>query len=124
MGYTWRNDNSSFWPGHLDYFIASDSVVQPGRHFILYTPEMSPANLAAYGLASPDSLVSDHLLFCCDLRPAALAGDVNGDGVIDVSDLVEVVLNWGPCPGGCAADVNGDGVVNVADLVIVVLNWE
>ena len=48
--------------------------------------------------------------------------NVNGDSVVDVQDLVEVLLAWGPCPA-CAADVNGDDVVDVQDLVAVVLAW-
>jgi hypothetical protein len=54
----------------------------------------------------------------CEGNPA----DVNGDGVVDVDDMVALILAWGPCPG-CPADVNGDGVVDVDDLVEVILNW-
>ncbi|MHC5028121.1 MAG: dockerin type I domain-containing protein [Planctomycetota bacterium] len=56
------------------------------------------------------------------LGPPPLDGDVTGDGVVDVSDLVEVIVNWGPCCG-CAADVNADGTVDVTDLVEVIVNW-
>jgi hypothetical protein len=35
---------------------------------------------------------------------------------------VEVLLNWGPNPGS-AADLNGDGEVNVGDLVDVITAW-
>jgi T5SS/PEP-CTERM-associated repeat protein len=52
-----------------------------------------------------------------------LEGDVNGDGVVDVQDLIEVITGWGPCKGDCAADLNGDGIVDVQDLVTVILNW-
>jgi hypothetical protein len=54
-------------------------------------------------------------------------GDANGDGAVNVADLVAVVLAWGPCPKpcppSCAADVTADCSVEVADLVAVVLNW-
>jgi hypothetical protein len=63
-----------------------------------------------------------------DLSPGGFGGnpaDANGDGVVNVSDMVLVVLSWGACPGlPCAADVTGDGVVDVADLVAVVLAWQ
>jgi subtilisin family serine protease len=58
-------------------------------------------------------------LFC---EEPACPADVTGDGSVNVQDLVEVVLNPGPC-AGCPADVNGDGVVDVQDLVLVVLGW-
>jgi hypothetical protein len=67
--YTWRNDFGSFAPGRLDFFIYSDAVVAAARHFILYTPEMSPAELAAYGLQAQDgTTVSDHLPHTADFR--------------------------------------------------------
>jgi hypothetical protein len=54
-------------------------------------------------------------------KPTCTA-DVTGDGIVDVSDLVDVVLSWGPCPG-CDADITGDEVVDVSDLVGVILAW-
>jgi len=51
-----------------------------------------------------------------------LTGDVNGDGVVDVSDILIVIGEWGVC-SGCSSDVNNDGVVNVNDLLIVIANW-
>ena len=49
--------------------------------------------------------------------------DTNQDGVVDVTDLVAVILNWGPCPPPCAADIDGNGVVDVTDLIQVILGW-
>ena len=47
-----------------------------------------------------------------------LASDVNGDGVVNIQDLVLVSSNLGQT-GENASDVNGDGVVNIQDLVRV-----
>ena len=44
--------------------------------------------------------------------------DVNGDGAINVLDLVLISINFGKT-GQNPADVNGDGVVNIVDLVKV-----
>ena len=44
--------------------------------------------------------------------------DVNGDGVVDISDLTYVAANLGN-RGVNPADVNGDGVVNIVDLALV-----
>ncbi len=49
-------------------------------------------------------------------------GDLNGDGVVDVSDLLQLLGNWGSCPG-CDADFNDDGVVDVSDLLLLLGNW-
>ncbi len=50
--------------------------------------------------------------------PAGLKGDVNGDGTVNIADLVLVAGALGTT-GQNAADVNGDGQVNIADLVLV-----
>ena len=43
--------------------------------------------------------------------------DVNGDGVVNILDLILVAEGFGADKKGI--DVNGDGVVNVFDLVFV-----
>ncbi len=49
--------------------------------------------------------------------------DINGDGVTNVLDLIDLLLCFGqPAAGGCEAeDVNGDGTVNVLDLIELLL---
>ena len=47
-----------------------------------------------------------------------LTGDVNGDGMVNIQDLVLVASGIGKS-GQNAADVNGDGLVNIVDLVLV-----
>ena len=49
------------------------------------------------------------------------SGDVNGDWIIDVPDLLLVLGAWGN-PGG-TEDVNGDGVVDVLDLLEIHSAW-
>ena len=49
--------------------------------------------------------------------------DVNGDGFVDVTDLLEIVGTWGPCGIPCNGDINGDGTVGVNDLLEVVGTW-
>ena len=44
--------------------------------------------------------------------------DVNGDGVVNIQDLVLVASNFGEI-GQNRADVNDDGIVNISDLVLV-----
>ena len=51
-------------------------------------------------------------------EPTSLKGDVNGDGTVNIADLVLVASNLGKT-GQNAADMNGDGQVNITDLVLV-----
>ena len=52
------------------------------------------------------------------IEPSKLKEDVNGDGVVDVQDLVSVAQQYGQT-GTTTADVNGDGVVNIDDLLLI-----
>ncbi len=49
-----------------------------------------------------------------------IVGDVNGDGVVNIQDLVIVANAFGQAE----PDLNGDGVVNIQDLVIVANAFE
>ncbi len=59
--YTWRNDNSSFPPGRLDFQIYSNSVINVEKDFVIQTEVMSSSRLAQYGLQQFDTRdASDH----------------------------------------------------------------
>ena len=51
-----------------------------------------------------------------------LLGDIDGNGIVEVGDLLILLANWGPC-AGCQTDLNGDGSVDILDLLIVLGNW-
>ena len=53
-----------------------------------------------------------------ETTPKVLEADINGDGVVNIQDLVLVASKLGQT-GQNAGDVNGDGVVNIQDLVKV-----
>jgi hypothetical protein len=48
-------------------------------------------------------------------------GDLNGDGVVDVSDLLILLSAWGQV--GVPGDINGDGAIDVADLLLLLGAW-
>jgi len=53
-------------------------------------------------------------------------GDVNGDDLVNFTDLVTLLAAWGPCPAppeACPADFNEDGAVNFTDLLVLLANW-
>ena len=58
--------------------------------------------------------------------PECVMGDVNNDGMIDVTDIiraVNIIVNSGfPATdeGICAADLNGDGSVDILDILVIV----
>jgi parallel beta-helix repeat protein len=48
--------------------------------------------------------------------------DLNGDGLVNVVDLLIVIGSWGPCVD-CPADFDDDGLVNVVDLLALIANF-
>ena len=59
----------------------------------------------------------------CGPQAPQLPADVNGDGAVNVLDLIELLLCFGqPADPPCdAADIVEDGVVNVLDLIELLL---
>ena len=49
------------------------------------------------------------------------ASDINEDGIVNVTDLLEVISDWGLA--NSPADINDDGIVDVTDLLNVVGSW-
>jgi hypothetical protein len=52
----------------------------------------------------------------------SLPEDLNGDGVVDVTDLLALLAAWGPC-ADCPEDIDGSGAVDVTDLLAVLAAW-
>ena len=55
-----------------------------------------------------------------------LPGDIDGNGTVDVADLLLLLGAWGDCPdppADCPADLDGSGSVDVADLLTLLANW-
>ena len=48
--------------------------------------------------------------------------DVNGDGLIDEGDVLDLVILWGDC-ADCPADLNGDNRIDNIDLAQVMAEW-
>jgi hypothetical protein len=59
----------------------------------------------------------------CDADTCAspCEGDVDGNGSVDVSDILAIVAAWGSSDPD--ADINGDGTVNVSDILLAVAAW-
>ena len=77
------------------------------------TAVCSNTNGQTYGtLENDDCLISETCESC---------GDVNGDNIVNVGDLLEVINNWGGYD--IDADVTLDGIVDVQDILFIVSAW-
>ncbi|MBX3386340.1 MAG: proprotein convertase P-domain-containing protein [Phycisphaeraceae bacterium] len=63
----------------------------------------------------------------CGGGPEPCPGDYNGDGVVDLGDLLSFLGDWNPNLGqtapGLPGDVSGDGTVDLADLLFFLNDW-
>ena len=65
--YTWRNADTPFPPGRLDWLVYSDATLRTANSFVLDTAKLSDAVLKRAGLRRDDSLCSDHLPVVVDV---------------------------------------------------------
>lgn len=56
-----------------------------------------------------------------DTCDPGIPGDLDGDGVVGVSDLLQLLGAWGACD--CPEDLDDDGFVGVSDLLTLLANW-
>ena len=56
-------------------------------------------------------------------QEAGVPGDLNGDGVVDVNDLLLIIASWGICSGDCPGDLSGDELVDVSDILLLLSFW-
>ncbi len=55
----------------------------------------------------------------------AYGNDVNGDGVVGITDFLALLAEWGLCAdcNDCPADFDGDCSVGITDMLILLANW-
>jgi hypothetical protein len=49
-------------------------------------------------------------------EPPCCPGDINGDGGMNVADLLVILSEFG-CSSGCTSDIDSDGSVTVGDIL-------
>ena len=91
----------------VEYVIDSPSMFAEGTYLTAWAQRDDLARLA---LTNPVWLQS------------SLPGDIDGNGSVDVDDMLAMLGLWGVCEG-CPADTNGDGVVDVNDVLVLLGAW-
>jgi chitin-binding protein len=123
----WQPDMPLAW-NQLEFLGRPEVVLQNG-HFTF--DQLVPADRSGHHVLfiawHRDDPVGEVFFSASDLdiEPAATPGDITGDGVVGVHDLLELINAWGPCNAGgaCPADLDGDGLVTVVDLLQVLEYW-
>jgi hypothetical protein len=85
---------------------------------IIHTPMINSATSRSYTLiATPTTRTAVSRAMTVKYCRA----DVNGDMVVDVSDLLELLADWGTV--GTLTDLQDDGTVDVSDLLLLLAAW-
>lgn len=92
----------------------ADMATCPGDGFLPEVPCL-PAKINLVPLPATATVTAT-------ATPAACVGDVNGDGKVNVIDLVAVTQHLGKRPPDLRFDVNHDGKLNSLDLILVIRN--
>ena len=86
-------------------------------------------NITAFADISPlvDTNPANNVLQSPSKIQVRISGDVNGDGSVDVYDVMAISNAFGSHPGDSnwngAADVNGDGTIDIFDIILVAQNF-
>ncbi len=78
-----------------------------------------------------DLLVQLNIVDAAQLRMTVTTGgpvgDLDGDGLVGITDFLTLLAAWGPCaapcPPSCPADLDGDCLVGITDFLILLGNW-
>ncbi len=90
-----------------------------GNPRLVDNPNVEDTGVSEYG----DPGVTD--MGCYEWQPPECIGDIDGDGVVNVVDLLILLATWGDCPdpGDCFGDLDGNGTVDVIDLMMLLAAW-
>jgi hypothetical protein len=78
------------------------------------------------GIVETISIGGQELFVDClkgDEVETTIPGDIDGDGDVDVDDLMALIAAYGSSCSGCPEDIDGDGDVDVDDLMILLGNY-
>lgn len=81
--------------------------------------ELTPADCFTTG----GSYLGDDVLCGVGSCAPPCPADLNGNGEVDIDDLLSFIGAWGPCDVPCPADFDGNGEIGIDDLLILISAW-
>ena len=118
---TGNSSNWSFptWPSHLDHILITNELFDQFSNSDVQTIKLD--QYLSGGWNEYDANISDHRPVFMKLVNNFIMGDVNGDDVVNILDVVIIVqIIIGNEDSVISADFNQDGVINVIDVVQLV----
>ncbi len=106
-----------------------DGCIETGRSTVTWCAQAGSTYRilvhGAFGEVGDFTLQVDEGPPCEDAIECSCLGDLDGDCMVGVKDLLILLGNWGLCGdcNDCPADLDGDCSVGVKDLLILLGNW-
>jgi hypothetical protein len=101
------------------------------RTEVLTTNGLFNCSLGLYGTMLIDStiaVITPSSVVNGTYQYLPILGDINGDGIVNITDVGLMVLAWGARPGSSnwneLCDLNNDGVIDVRDAGMLAQNWQ
>ena len=108
----------------IDFLTTDGSLTVLGAFVGLAEGEPSLGTVTIPGYEGPNGEIVELDFACVFSSPlTCLRADLNGDGTVDLADLLIVLAFWGECEKVCLGDIDEDGTVGFADLLIVLSEW-
>jgi hypothetical protein len=114
-----NTDGDLIWtPGFSDVSIASG-----GKSRLAVATSASGYTIGAWSDGRDDEgdLYAQNVNIDGTLGVTEMPGDIDGDGDVDVEDLLLLLAAWGTADPD--ADIDGNGIVDVQDLLLLLASW-
>ena len=87
--------------------------------------EVSDGSVSGFVLFSGSDHTGNYTVASVDLTVGSsfCQADLNGNGEVDIDDLLSFIGAWGPCDAPCPADFDGNGEIGIDDLLILISAW-
>jgi hypothetical protein len=116
----WLNDGDGTFQSQVRYGIGPGVL---DLSFADVTGDGVADLIAPIGSIGP---VTSSIAVVSGVAPAT-PGDIDGDGVVGITDLLGLLAAWGPCPApcppSCPADLDDDCQAGITDLLLLLAGW-
>ncbi|MEE9131504.1 MAG: hypothetical protein V3T84_15925 [Phycisphaerales bacterium] len=112
------------WTGGPSWNVVTDELIGSVMAITPFDDGNGPALYVGGGLLEAGGEAVGFIARWTDC-PLNTPGDLDGDGVVGASDLLILLVNWGPCDDcdDCPADLDDNCTVGASDLLILLVNW-
>ena len=121
-------NNTATLGGTLELTYIAPFTASAGNSFIILTAGTLTGTFSAVNFPDAQTWFIDYDTDAGTVTVGVCPdGDINGDGCVNLPDVLLLAQAWGTCQGdpdyNPDADLNGDNCVNLPDVLILASHW-